>query len=71
MKNKITIMNDSKNSESQEQNKGNIQSPKQKGQGKYWSKEEMDEAKPYPLPGLPVKRQRKSDGNLSKQKETP
>ncbi len=36
----------------------NIKSPKQK-RGKAWTKEEMEKAKPYPLPEVPAKEKEK------------
>jgi len=51
-------MSNQKGCDSQDQN--NIQSPKLKEKDKTWTKEDMEKAKPYPLPEVPAKDEKKT-----------
>ncbi len=48
-----------KNSKVEQQREGTIQSPKEKKRSEYWSIEEMEKAKPYPMPD-PLKSKEKN-----------
>ena len=54
-------------SRSQNQNQGNIRSPKRKQPGKLWSEEDMEKAEPYPIQVLPGDSQKTRDNKRKKQ----
>lgn len=55
-------MTDQKKSKIEQQREGTIQSPKEKKRSEEWSAEEMEKAKPCPMPD-PLKGQKKEEKN--------